>query len=88
MSPLLAARRGNWKLLLNPDGSAVELYDLATDPAETNNLIADSRHAAIRSQLRQDLDQWLAQRAGMDVIRQVPLTVPKGKPGAKKKNAK
>jgi arylsulfatase A-like enzyme len=85
VSPLLAVRRGNWKLLMNPDGSAAELYNLATDPAESNNLIADSRHTAIRLRLRQDLDQWLAQRTGMDVVRQVTPKVPGGKTSTKKK---
>lgn len=37
-SPVLAVRHGDWKLLMNPDGSAAELYDLAHDPREENNL--------------------------------------------------
>jgi N-acetylgalactosamine-6-sulfatase len=37
-SPMLAVREGNWKLLLNPDRSRVELYDLAADPRERENL--------------------------------------------------
>ncbi len=40
-SPNLAVRRGNWKLLVNADGSRVELYDLATDVGETKNLAAE-----------------------------------------------
>jgi arylsulfatase A-like enzyme len=39
-SPSLAVRRGNWKLLTGPDGANPELYDLAADPAEKNNLAA------------------------------------------------
>lgn len=39
-SPSLAVRRGDWKLLINPDGSRVELYDLATDPKESSNRAA------------------------------------------------
>jgi arylsulfatase A-like enzyme len=38
--PLLAVREGNWKLLLNPDRSRVELYDVPKDPSEMNNLAA------------------------------------------------
>jgi N-acetylgalactosamine-6-sulfatase len=37
-SPLLAMRSGPWKLLLNPDGSRVELYDVVADPGESDNL--------------------------------------------------
>jgi arylsulfatase A-like enzyme len=37
-SPHLAVRQGEWKLLVNPDGSDVQLYDMAADRNETNNL--------------------------------------------------
>lgn len=37
-SPMLAMRDGPWKLLMNPDGGRVELYDLAKDPSEADNL--------------------------------------------------
>lgn len=37
-SPRLAMREGNWKFLINPDGSDAELYDLSTDLAERRNL--------------------------------------------------
>ena len=33
-------RRDNWKLLMNADGSRAELYDLAADMKEANNLAA------------------------------------------------
>ncbi len=39
-SPNVAVRRGNWKLLINANGSGVELYDLTTDTKEANNLAA------------------------------------------------
>jgi arylsulfatase A-like enzyme len=39
-SPRLAVRDGRWKLLLNPDRSRVELYDIPADPSELNNLAA------------------------------------------------
>jgi N-acetylgalactosamine-6-sulfatase len=38
ISPILAIRDGQWKLLLNPDKSRVELYDIPNDPSEQNNL--------------------------------------------------
>ena len=37
-SPILAIREGNWKLLMNPDRSRVELYDIPNDPMEMTNL--------------------------------------------------
>ncbi len=39
-SPMLAIREGPWKLLMNPDRSRVELYDIPADPRESNNLAA------------------------------------------------
>jgi N-acetylgalactosamine-6-sulfatase len=38
-SPILAIRVDNWKLLMNPDRSRVELYDIPNDPGEMNNLV-------------------------------------------------
>lgn len=37
-SPQLAIRDGEWKLLLNPDGSRVELYDVPNDPTQLDNV--------------------------------------------------
>jgi N-acetylgalactosamine-6-sulfatase len=36
-SPRLAVRDGGWKLLLNPDRSRVELYDIPRDPMELHD---------------------------------------------------
>jgi len=38
-SPNVAMREGQWKLLVNADGSGAELYDLAADPNEATNLV-------------------------------------------------
>jgi N-acetylgalactosamine-6-sulfatase len=38
MSPMLAVRDGRWKLLMNPDRSRMELYDIPNDPREMNNI--------------------------------------------------
>lgn len=37
-SPRLVMREGPWKLLMNPDDSRVELYNIVEDPTETSNL--------------------------------------------------
>jgi len=36
-SPRLALMEGDWKLLMNPDNSRVELFNLSQDPMETSN---------------------------------------------------
>ena len=40
-SPNVAIRDGQWKLLVNADGSGAELYDLTVDPKETKNRAED-----------------------------------------------
>ncbi|MFN7647478.1 MAG: sulfatase [Acidobacteriota bacterium] len=37
-SPVLSLRDGDWKLLMNPNGSRTELYRIPDDPMEQNNL--------------------------------------------------
>ncbi len=37
-SPRLAVREGDWKLLMNPDGSRKELYTITKDPSEMLNV--------------------------------------------------
>jgi arylsulfatase A-like enzyme len=37
-SPILSMRDGDWKLLMNPDRSRVELYRIPDDPMEMTNL--------------------------------------------------
>lgn len=39
-SPQLAIREGDWKLLMNPDRSRVELYDIPRDPMQVGNVAA------------------------------------------------
>lgn len=57
-SPILAIREGDWKLLLNPDRSRVELYDLPRDPTQMNNLAA-ARLDTVESLAKQAL-AWQA----------------------------
>jgi arylsulfatase A-like enzyme len=55
-SPNLAVREGNWKLLVNADGSGVELYDLIRDPRETTNRAAEE--SAITARLKDAVLGW------------------------------
>jgi N-acetylgalactosamine-6-sulfatase len=55
-SPILAMRDGKWKLLMNPDGSRVELYDIPADPSELSNL-AERNPDVVRS-MSERLLQW------------------------------
>lgn len=47
-SPNVAMRDGDWKLLINADGAGAELYNLAVDPNETKNLVAQESDVAKR----------------------------------------
>ena len=47
-SPNVAIRDGNWKLLVNADGSGTELYDLAVDGKESKNLASERPEIAKR----------------------------------------
>ncbi len=55
-SPNLAIRSGDWKLLMNSDGTDVQLYNIKIDKYETNNR-ADSEPDII-AQLENKLLQW------------------------------
>lgn len=55
-SPELAIRDGNWKLLLNPDRSRVELYDVTTDLTQLNNVA--EHHPEIVERLAAQLTAW------------------------------
>jgi arylsulfatase A-like enzyme len=50
-SPAVAVRDGDWKLLVNADGTGAELYDLAADPNEARNL------AGTRPQIARRLEE-------------------------------
>lgn len=50
-SPTCAMREGDWKLLVNDDGSDTKLYNLKSDPGETTNLVeSESKTAASMKQ--------------------------------------
>ncbi len=59
-SPNVAMREGNWKILINADGSGAELYDLKNDANEETNLATQQpdiakRMSAAASAWRQSL---------------------------------
>lgn len=58
---------------------AEELYDLAADPDELNNLSADARHAATLTQLRGELDAWMADQGDRGAVKAEPWLP--GQPG-------
>ena len=57
-SPSLAIREGAWKLLMNRDGSAMELYNIVQDKNETQNLVPSNLQLAER--LKNKLLRWWA----------------------------
>jgi arylsulfatase A-like enzyme len=54
-------RTRNWKLVHYKDKAYGQLFDLAADPAETNNRWADPDCAGMRQQLLDNLREWLIQ---------------------------
>ncbi|HUR56632.1 MAG TPA: sulfatase/phosphatase domain-containing protein, partial [Opitutaceae bacterium] len=55
-SPQLAIREGDWKLLLNPDRSRIELYDIPRDPMQVGNVAAE--HPDIVARLSEKVLAW------------------------------
>ena len=55
-SPNLAVRSGDWKLLMNADGSQQELYNLAKAPREDQNVA--QHNPAVEEKLRGRLLDW------------------------------
>jgi N-acetylgalactosamine-6-sulfatase len=85
-SPRLAIRRGRLKLLANPSGNRLELFDLSKDPYELDNL-ARSEPEAVQA-LFAELKRWhagLPAGAGSPDAGKRPLPWPKPTlPGAAK----
>ena len=57
-SPMRVVRSGRYKLLTNPDGSRVELFDIPNDPMELDNLAPAEPDIVAR--LSALLDRWAA----------------------------
>ncbi|MFC1541201.1 sulfatase [Candidatus Latescibacterota bacterium] len=55
-SPILAIMDGNWKLLMNPDRSRVELYDIPNDPSELNNCV--NKYPDVVKRLSEQVLKW------------------------------
>jgi N-acetylgalactosamine-6-sulfatase len=55
-SPMLAIREGDWKLLFNPDGSRVELYDIPRQPMELHSQA--EKRPEIVARLREKALEW------------------------------
>lgn len=55
-SPHLAIRRGDWKLLVNSDGTRLELYNIKKDPNETTNV--SSKYPKLSSELSGKVINW------------------------------
>ena len=52
---------------------AEELYDLANDPNELHNLVADPKHAERLTTMRNDLDTWMKQQGDTQTVFGKPL---------------
>ncbi len=55
-SPQLAVRDGEWKLLLNPDRSRVELYAIVRDPMQVDNVAGE--HPDVVARLSEQALAW------------------------------
>ncbi len=64
VSPNLAMRSGDWKVLINDDGSSLELYDLGRSPVERTNLAAQEPVVA-----KKLADRLMAWRKSLPVLK-------------------
>lgn len=72
-SPTFAMRDGQWKFLVNPDGSEAQLFDLDADEGETTNLLkTDPERAAAMSR---EVAKW-AEDVGFTFDTESALTAP------------
>lgn len=56
VSPNLAIRQGEWKLLINADSTGAELYNLEMDPGEKNNVVY--KNESVASELSRKVISW------------------------------
>lgn len=62
ISPQLAMRLGQWKFLINPDGSGARLHDLSTDLRERHNLA--ETHPALVAEFTVRTLAWWSEMSG------------------------
>ena len=65
-SPALAMRDGHWKLMMNPDHSRVELYNLKDNPCELDNLAHENPDRVKR--MSRQLLEWHKALPGTDTM--------------------
>ncbi|AOZ72125.1 phosphodiesterase [Boudabousia tangfeifanii] len=53
-------RNGDWKYIDRPDGMPCELYNLANDPEERENLVDSADYAARVDEMKTELHDWFA----------------------------
>lgn len=82
-TPSFAMRDGRWKLLINPDGSEAQLYDLVSDIGETTNLLTQKPGRA--AQMLATLREW-AKDVGYEFDETATPTPPSPKLSAKLNN--
>jgi len=58
---------GKWKYIWYPEGPAEQLFDLATDPHEENDLAAEAAHDARRAEMRAEVTRRL-EATGSDLV--------------------
>lgn len=63
--PRYGVQNGQWRMVMNEDGSQLNLYDMREDWAERDNIA--EQHPEVVTELRVMLDEWIA-------------TLPKGHP--------
>ena len=65
-SPALAMRDGDWKLMMNPDRSRVELYNLKANPCEVDNLASENPERVVH--MSRQLLAWHRTLPGTDTM--------------------
>ena len=69
-SPVLAMRDGDWKLMMNPDGSRIELYNLKQNLCEVDNLASENKKVVKR--MSKELLEWHTSLPNVETIKETP----------------